>query len=388
MTALFLQPLDVLNLRGNRLFEGAGAYGEALMPPWPSIVAGAIRSRMLADAGVDLGRFGPTSRVADANLDRALGSPNEPGSFRVAAFSLGQRQNGEVAPLFAAPADLHVAKSDNAEQLEAAYLVPRAVALKTSAVLSKQPVLRSSNPSKPETGIWLTATGRQAYLEGQAVSPECLLPSSSLWKTDRRLGIALDPGKRTTRTGMLYTTDAVALCRDMGFLARIDGADDLLPRSGLVRLGGDGCGATISHENVNWGAPDWDCIASAGRFRIVLTSPGIFPNGWRPPGSDGSGQWVGPEGARAKLVAAAVPRAAVISGWDLSKRCPKPAMRVAPAGAVYWFENFQGHIGALCKLAEQGFWACMREDDTDASRRAEGFNHVMVAAWPEEHHAE
>ena len=49
-TALFIEPLDVLILRGNKLFADAGSHGEALMPPWPSVAAGALRSRMLIDA--------------------------------------------------------------------------------------------------------------------------------------------------------------------------------------------------------------------------------------------------------------------------------------------------------------------------------------------------
>ena len=40
MNALFLEPHDVLYLRGNKLFGDAGAHGEALMPPWPSMAAG------------------------------------------------------------------------------------------------------------------------------------------------------------------------------------------------------------------------------------------------------------------------------------------------------------------------------------------------------------
>lgn len=53
----FIEPLDVLYLRGNRLFDGAGAHGAALMPPWPSLAAGALRSRMLADGGADMAAF-------------------------------------------------------------------------------------------------------------------------------------------------------------------------------------------------------------------------------------------------------------------------------------------------------------------------------------------
>lgn len=43
----FIEPLDVLYLRGNTLFGDAGGHGAALMPPWPSLAAGALRAQCL-----------------------------------------------------------------------------------------------------------------------------------------------------------------------------------------------------------------------------------------------------------------------------------------------------------------------------------------------------
>ena len=41
-----ITPVDVLHLRGNRLFaEGGGA--RPVMPPWPSLFSGALRSQIL-----------------------------------------------------------------------------------------------------------------------------------------------------------------------------------------------------------------------------------------------------------------------------------------------------------------------------------------------------
>ena len=54
---LFLEPLDALLLRGNQLFDDSGSYGQSLMPPWPSVAAGAIRSRILVDARIPLNEF-------------------------------------------------------------------------------------------------------------------------------------------------------------------------------------------------------------------------------------------------------------------------------------------------------------------------------------------
>src|SRR5690625_7320166 len=74
MNALFLDPVDILLFRGNRLFGEPGSHGDALVPPWPSVVAGALRSRMLVDEGIDLTRF------AANQIDHPeLGSPAQPG---------------------------------------------------------------------------------------------------------------------------------------------------------------------------------------------------------------------------------------------------------------------------------------------------------------------
>ena len=66
-TALFIEPLDVLILRGNKLFADAGSHGEALMPPWPSVAAGALRSRMLIDAGI-AGQPGRTALLDEKDV--------------------------------------------------------------------------------------------------------------------------------------------------------------------------------------------------------------------------------------------------------------------------------------------------------------------------------
>ena len=83
-------------------------------------------------------------------------------------------------------------------------------------------------------------------------------------------------------------------------------------------------------------------------------------------------------GVRGKLVCAAVPRAETISGWDLPTQQPKPARRVAPAGSVYWLDELDTTPEALGKLVGTGLWA---EPGEDATRRAEGFNRIALAAY-------
>lgn len=398
----FIEPLDVLYLRGNKLFGDAGSYGEALMPPWPSLAAGALRSRMLADHGTDLTAFAQARErlpgLSDA-LHACLGTPQKPGKFRVSLFTLACREQGQVQPCFPLPADVVV----TAKALDdAAYLQPTAPhpALSSSYALPQSPLLRAAGPAKPQGNLWLNATGLGAYLNGEKLGQEHLLRGGELWQFDHRLGIALNGAQRTVAKGMLYTAQTVALNRrdgrnqgqDVGFLVGVDGASGLLPENGLLRFGGDGRGAalqTVSSENL-LPAPDGRRIERDRRFRLVLATPGLFADGWRLPGLDANNRWQGPDGCTARLVAAAVNRADTVSGWDLAKWSqvdesgrkkggPKSAQRIAPVGSVYWFEDFQGKAETLGKLAAEGFWAM--SDYPDSSRRAEGFNNLFIAAW-------
>lgn len=376
-TTLFLEPLDVLFLRGNKVFGDPGSYGESLVPPWPSVAAGAIRSRMLADAKID-----PAAFARGASAHPELGTPDQPGSFSIAAFHLACRKDdGSVERLVAPPADLVVSEGEDGAVLLRA-LAPQAVgagAVASSSPLPLLPVLAETARSKPASGYWLTAAGYRMYLAGKQPTPQQLIKSSALWAIDDRIGVGLDGERRRASDGRLFSVQAVAMRRGVGFLAAVAGATP--PQTGTVRLGGDGRAASVTAIHAPLPEPDYAAIAAARRCRLVLTTPGIFPKGWLPSGTDGDASVdcrFELHGVSGRLVCAAVPRAEVISGWDLARCQPKAAQRVAPAGSVYWLEELTATPDDLRKLATSGLW---REPCDDAVRRAEGFNRVTLAVW-------
>jgi CRISPR-associated protein Cmr3 len=370
-SSVFIEPLDMLVLRGNRLFADAATHGEALMPPWPSVPAGSLRSRMLVDAGADLKAFAAGGGLADPQLAAVLGTPAEPGSFRLRHFSLARRLGASVQALFGLPADL-LPTGDG--QWVCAQPRPLPDAVYSSYPLSALPMLATAQAVKQDRARWLTPSGFQAWMEGRAVPDSELVASRDLWSLDARLGIGTNTRTATVNEGALYTTEGVVLRPGVGFTAVVQGAADRLPHSGLLRFGGDGRGAALQRMDNPLPEPDWDDIARNGRFRLLLTTPGIFPDGWRLPCLQGD-RWQC-EGLRARLVSAAVDRLQTLSGWDLARKAPKPAVRAVPAGAVYWFGSLEGDIAGLASLMRQGLPLA------DASRRAEGFNNCLVAPWP------
>lgn len=387
MTACyFIQPHDVLFLRGNNLFGAAGSYGDSLMPPNPSVMAGAIRSALMAHKGIDFAEF-----ARDDFENDEFGNAARPGSFRLTAFHLARRDRDgkEVEALYPLPADLSATKPEDSKVYEVRRLKPEPVrSLLTSAATDQLAVLSSGTRAKPETGLWLNTRGWQAYLRGETPDSGYLIRSDKLWKRKQRIGIGLDADRRSAAEGRLFTTEAVSLAKqehggkngyDVGFLAQVEGVEP--PQEDLtLRLGGDGRAAQASLVSKGdcMNEPDWEKISQDKRCRIILTTPGIFADGWLPTGtSNAEGKhFFALGGIRAALVCAAVPRNAVISGWDLAKKRPKPAQRVAPVGSVYWLQDLQATPEQLCKLAEGGLWPDEAHND---SRRIEGYNRFVFA---------
>jgi CRISPR-associated protein Cmr3 len=385
--ARFIEPLDVLFLRGNKLFGDPGSYGESLVPPWPSVVAGALRSRILADDGVDLPAF-----ARGEVKHETLGTPLAPGNFAVTAFHLARRfADGRVETLMALPADLVVTESEDTQPVSVHSLKPIQLApsLLASSAFVSLPVLAETTRGKPASGYWLTESGWKKYLAGDTPQATDLVKSSALWQIDPRVGVGLDVATGRAADGRLFSVQAVAMTKrehtakngfDAGFVATASGA--ALPKSGTLRLGGDARAAAIhALPDCRFPEPDYVGIARAKRCRLILIAPGLFSDGWLPNGitQTATGEFhLDLHGVRGKLLCAAVPRFEVVSGWDLAKWQPKPAQRTAPTGSVYWLGELDATPDALRKLVEAGLWRAPCED---AARRAEGFNRITLAAY-------
>ena len=207
--SFFIEPLDVLYLRGNKLFGEPGSYGESLIPPWPSVAAGAIRSALLVQRGYNLSDYAE-GRVTD---DAELGAPAKPGTFALAEFQLARRlQNGTVERLFPLPADLSVVRTeDNGTKVR--QISPEAPAneLQSSSSTMHLAVLPETTRGKPETGYWLPESQWESYLRGESVDSEHLVHSHELWAIDERVGVGLDPATRRAADGQLFTVQAIAM---------------------------------------------------------------------------------------------------------------------------------------------------------------------------------
>ena len=368
----FVQPVDTLSLRGNKLFGAAGDFGESSFPPKPSVLAGAFRSLLLAQAGDQIEGFTQGQRLADAELDRILGTPSEPGDFAIGGIVPACKDtDGRVQILLPLPADLLVFDEGQALRALEPQALPDGVLASTPEGLPKVAVLRQPGAAKPESGWLLSHDGIAAYLAGQAIQPAHLVKQADLWAREARVGIGLSRDSRTAEDGKLFTVEHTVPRQPehdglvVGLAVNLAGTGERLPEEGFIRLGGDGRAASIAAMTAPGLPVPLERIRQTRRFKLVLTAPGLFPGGWLP------------HGLNARLVCAAVPRFEVVSGWDLAAWAPKDAERAVPAGAVYWFEDFDGDPGKLAAWVAGGLWG----QNPDSQRRAEGYNRAWLGAW-------
>ena len=409
-TRIFIEPLDVLFLRGNKLFGDPGSYGESFMPPRPSVVAGALRSGLIANRGYDPQKFGN----GEITEDSELGTPNNPGTFILKKLNLAKREEHQEgylhSPLYSLPADL-LAKStendDDAGVKSILRLRPRFVTKKfqdTPQILTSNknitlPVLADGERSKylNNSHLYLNSDGWDAYLREEQVVPEKhLVHSSDLWQMENRIGIGLDADRGTAdeSAGKLFTTQAVSLRRqersdapysDVGLIAEVSGAT--FPNEMIIRLGGDGRGALakrVSMENmrIESNGRILERIVEMKKCRLILTTPGIFPCGWNIFDSSCRNGEVGElfDGVIARIECATIPRYEVVSGFDISKSQPKPALRAVPTGSVYWLTELNATVESLANAIEEGLW---QSSNKYLTRKVEGFNRFELGIYGE-----
>jgi CRISPR-associated protein Cmr3 len=106
--------------------------------------------------------------------------------------------------------------------------------------------------------------------------------------------------------------------------------------------------------------------------RVVLLTPGIFKQGWKP--GSGADQLLHGEGLDVQLHAALVPRPETISGWDFVKKVPKKSRRLVSAGSVYWIK-LTGSSDAKLKWAQRVWWKNVSDSEQD---RLDGFGLAVV----------
>jgi CRISPR-associated protein Cmr3 len=215
---------------------------------------------------------------------------------------------------------------------------------------------------------------------------------------DQRIHIWIDSNRGASKEKMLFESVGLDLSiKDQKYgiqlAARVESKKEIEDLSARVKpfhtLGGE---RRLAHWEVENAQRGWNCpneiekaLAGKKRIRMILASPAIFSDGWKPgwlndwPEGEVPDYW--PNNLRLKLISACIDRWKPVSGWSLEclkngpKPGPKPIRRLVPAGSVYFFEVLSGNAEHMVK----NLWLrSVCDEDQD---RRDGFGLAVWGLW-------
>lgn len=381
MHTYLIHPQAPLVFRTGRPF-GATGGGETLPFPLPGTVAGALRTAWAEQQ---------PQRPDYAALRETLCAAGVAGPLGAAIGA-----DGSVVPLLPRPADaLYLGSGDDLRvwRLQPGELPSDSSCDLPSGLLPVQldSTAPKGKPAKDAPVFW-RAPVLADWLLGKTPTAPVAQHGIRALPVETRTHVALRPDTWASDPGRLFQSGGLdfGARRDpvaggwhgerYALLAR--SALDIAPA--LRRLGGEGRLAHIEHADA-WPQPPaglFDAIAGNRHLRLVLATPALFAEGWRPGWLTDQLEGAPPDcpGLRLRLRACACERWQAHSGWDLTAGSPgkggqpRAVRRSVPAGAVYWFDVLEGDAAALAAL-----WLAPVSDDPQDRR--DGFGLALPGCW-------
>lgn len=164
-----------------------------------------------------------------------------------------------------------------------------------------------------------------------------------------KIGITRSSNTHSSEESKLYRVDMRRLSsktnEKLSIVVDFEDEGLSIPESGFLKLGGEGKAASYkSNKEVNIAFPEFE--DDEKQFKIVLTTPAIFNNGWMPDIKLADEHY----GLKLNLLTAAVGKPINVGGFDMAKKMPKPMYRAVPAGSVYYFELMEGTMDTVREL--------------------------------------
>lgn len=346
MSYYLIEARDSVLFRDARPFTG-NAAARTMEVPWPSSIAGLLRTQSALD-----------------NQGKWAGDPQQVRELSVKGPWIAElNDDGSIVEHYLpAPSDcLFFSIPENEQQLHRRQLVlGKAQGHKNARFISDLPqndkgeFLRpvelfqtsAEHDGKPTRGPrWWKASELTKWLKHPTTDQDIERNDIGIQlpEAEERVHIAIDGNTGTVVDGALFMTrmQRFVLKNNHGAYRRfalVSWADPSYsnethsqgrPQTGPVMLGGE---RRMSFANLQGDAqtpPIPLDLGDATTLRVVLLTPALFDEGWRPDKAQLGG---------GVLIGAAVNRLQPVSGWDYQARGPKPTRYMAPAGSVYWIQ--------------------------------------------------
>jgi CRISPR-associated protein Cmr3 len=411
MTIWIIEPRDPIIVRDGRPFSAdPGAWASSLAFPFPSTIAGGIRTRAGLD---DNGLFQFTDIKRDRHQLEQLKQLGVRGPLLVELTA-----SGDIEPnkwLFPAPCDALLLEVQIKEDGKPTDLINQLVPLElpegAQTDLDQQGLwfigqvcYDKRKPYKKAPHYWYWQNF-QTWLQDPLSLCKTIKHISKLGIdgpiSEQRFHVSIDVAKETARDGMLFGTSGLEFtspekheqslqhAKRLALAVAVDNSRQFTPRAGLAGFGGE-------RRLVSWRESKLELplcpkeleekIIKDKACRLILLTPAYFGQGYLPTWLCTNAEQ---HSVNIDIRAITVQRPQVVSGWDLALRKPKPSRRLVPAGTVL-FLKLEGSENDIAKWIRATWMKCISDDTQqhpqdhisghDQDRR-DGFGLAVLGTW-------
>lgn len=328
---LEINAFDTLFFRDGKPFnKGAETWADAIFPPYPATIYGALRSAYF-DANPQV-----FSRLKEK---KELNSEADPTTKLKINNIFLKNLNGF---LFQTPRNI-LKKGKKSNDLEILTEFDENPLSNHSAYR----ILRSSGEKAKYKESHLKNCFED-YLNAKYDNIDVL--KNPIFISEPKVGITIDSKTGTSKDEHLYRVNMMRPREELKIIIDFEGLefDDEI----MFKLGGEGkfVHANLKNENHKIEMPKID-----SKFLLYLNTPAIFKKGWIP-------DWIDEDSLigeipdtnlKIKLLSRAIGKPDFIGGFDLAKGKPKPMFKAVPAGSVYFMEIIEGDSAELEKINQK-----------------------------------
>ncbi|MGI5992799.1 MAG: type III-B CRISPR module-associated protein Cmr3 [Methanosarcina sp.] len=330
-----IDPLDTLFFRDGKPFSmGEDTWGNCIFPPSPSVIYGAIRTVYFSNH-IDLFEKANTEEDPTNNL------------VIKGIYFLDNLENKNTLYL-PLPLDL-VQKKDVEAEMENEVSLLSLVELKMKSSCPTSHVLKGDQGVQAVDNGLISGELLKEYLSCNSKNFSILRLSSRVI-TEPKIGIGLSGETHTADESKIYRVGMKRL-KNLSLLVEIEGLE--IPEKGLLKLGGEGKAASyekISEQSINCNYSENDLNKDIEKFKLYLSTPAIFHQGWLPSWVDMNSLEGKYKNLKFKFLTASVGKYQNLGGFDLKQKKPKPMWKVVPAGSVYYFKIIEGDFNEIFSL--------------------------------------
>lgn len=378
MTLWLIVPRDPLIFRDGKPFTSApGERAKSLTFPYPSTIAGAVRS--IAGTDSTTGRF--EKKLIPELLNMKIRGP----------VLVELNENGDIADwLYPAPADALLLSTKSKDEALCFSLAPIEIPEGSSSNINGLNLIGPRNvikekPLRDPPRFWRWKNYKK-WLEDphEGMVNQDDLGIKGL-PQENRTHVSISPETQVASPGALFQTsglefiqvenngkESISLSKASNLALAVETDANLQP--GIGFLGGERRIARWQKISETFPTcPDEvkQKIIDQSCCRIILLTPAYFESGFLP-------KWIrNYQSVKAGIEGAAIPRFQTVSGWDYHEKKPKPTRRLVPAGSVF-FLRLDGSKSDIQNFVEAIWMQSVSDQD---QFRKDGYGLAVVGTW-------